>query len=273
MLAGELPSLLPGATLDANAGEIIVPLGADRASVSTRSLHAACQGQPASSWPQITRQWLEQVRAEIAAAEAAPDASRLRAQAVPRGPEAPPGLSSPINSAFDLVAVEDRDGSVRALQQPDLDAMGMSPEDALTTALNQTVTEVLVHLDVHPQPLPVGGSVLTASAEGVPYVSAGVTSIPQLAGVDLPYGALFGVPRHSMILILPVSSWQSLAAVGMLTGFVESMYADADDPCAAGLYWYADGDAYPVGLEDAGGQQRLVLAPELQQLADRLPQG
>lgn len=273
LVANLLPSVLPGAALDAENGEILVPLGTDRARVSTRSLQAGCQGQPPSSWSQIARQWLEQVRAQLEAAEAAPDVRRLRAQAVPRGPEAPGGLSSHFNSAFDLVAVEDRDGSVRALQQADLDAMGISPEAALTTALDQTVSEVLVHLDVQPQPLPVGGSVLTASAEGMPYVSAGVTSIRQLAGVELPYGALFGVPRHSMILILPVSSWQSLATVGLLSGFVESMYQDAPDPCAAGLYWYADGDAFPIGVEDADGEQRLVLPPELQALADRLPPG
>lgn len=275
LLADMLPSELPGATLDAEAGEILVPLGEDRARVSTQSLWAACQAQPSSVWPELAGQWLAEVKRQInAAAAAGParDAGRLRAQAVPRGTEPPPGLSSAFNSAFDLVAVEDRDGSVRMLQQTDLDAMGMSAEGALRRALDRTITEVLVELDVQPHPLPTGGSVLMASAEGVPYVSAGVTSIPQLAGVELPYGALFAVPRHSMILILPVTSRESLAAIPVLAGFAESMYRDAPDPCAVGLYWFADGDAFPVGAQQgADGQQQLVMAPELQSIVDRLP--
>lgn len=275
MLAGLLPSELPGATFDAQAGEVLVPLGVDRARVSTQSLLAACQGQPPSSWSEITQQWLAEVKRQLSAtADAGPagDPGRLRAQAVPHGPEAPPGLSSAFNSAFDLVAVEDREGSVRMLQQSDLDAMGMSAEAALRTALDLTISEVLVNLEVQSQQLPTGGSVLIASAEGVPYVSAGVTSIPQLAGVELPYGALFAVPRHSMILILPITSRESLASIPVLAGFVESMYRDAPDPCAPGLYWFTDGDAFRVGAEqDADGQQQLVMAPELQPVVDRLP--
>jgi len=111
VLADVLPSVLPGALVDGEAGEILVPLGADRARISTRSLQTACQGEPSSRWPQIAGQWLSDVKSQVdsaATAESRADISRLRAQAVPRGPEAPPGLSSPFNSAFDLVAVEDR---------------------------------------------------------------------------------------------------------------------------------------------------------------------
>ncbi|GAB3916922.1 hypothetical protein GCM10027613_16310 [Microlunatus endophyticus] len=176
-----------------------------------------------------------------------------------------------MNSAFDLVAVEDRESSVQLLQQADLDAMGISAEGALRMALDQTISEVLVHLDVRPHPLPNGESVLLAGADGVPYVSAGVTSIPQLAGVDLPYGALFAVPRHSVILILPVRSWASLGAVPALADFVEAQYRGASDPCSAQIYWFTGDDAFPVGTEpDESGGDRLVLAPELQSLADRL---
>lgn len=252
-----------------------MPLGKARARISIQSLWATCRVQPSSYWAPIAGEWLAGVRRQIDAAttgESGVDASRLRVQAVPRGYEPLPGLRSAFNSAFDLVAVEDRDGSVRRLQQADLEAMGISAEDALRTALDQTVTEVLVGLEVHAHPLPAGGSVLMASADGVPYVSAGVTSIPQLAGMELPYGALVAVPRHSMILILPVTSRESLAPVPVLIGLVEAMYRDAVDPCGAPLYWFVDGDAFPVGIEpDAAGQPRLVLVPELQPVVDRLP--
>jgi hypothetical protein len=157
------------------------------------------------------------------------------------------------------------------LQQTDLDAMGMDAGTALRTALDQTISDVLVNHEVQEQPLPTGDRVLVASAEGVPYVSAGVTSIPQLAGGKLRHGALVGVPRHSMIMILPVRSRDSLTAVSLLSGFVESMYQDAPDACAPGLYWFVDDDAFPISAEpDANGQPQLVIAPQLQKAMKRL---
>jgi len=198
-------------------------------------------------------------------------AGRLRIQAFPHGPQTPPGLSSGFNSAFDVMAVKDVDGTPGLLQPSDLDALGMDPETALRTALDQTISEVLVNLDVQPQQLPTGGEVLLASAEGVPYVSAGVTTIPQLAGVELPYGALVAVPRHSMIMILPVASRQTLTAVGVLSGFAEFAYQDAADGCSPGLYWFVDGDAFPIRSEpDADGGPQLVIAPELEDVVNRL---
>jgi len=200
------------------------------------------------------------------------DASRLRMQAYPHGPETPPGLSSAFNSAFDLMAVADYDGTPGLLQQSDLDALQLDPEQALRTALDQTINEVLVHLDIEPHELPGGGSVLMAGADGVPYVSAGVTSISQLAGVELPYGALVAVPRHSMILILPVASRRTLAAVGVLAGFAEFASQDAPDPCSPGLFWFVDGDAFPIGSEpEPDDGRQLVIAPELEPVIKRLP--
>lgn len=75
-----------------------------------------------------------------------------------------------------------------------------------------------------------------------------------------------------MILILPVTSRESLSAVSILGGFVESMYRDAPDPCSAGLFWFVEGDAYRVG-SDTGpdGTPLLVLAPELEAVAQGLP--
>lgn len=67
-------------------------------------------------------------------------------------------------------------------------------------------------------------------------------------------------------------SREPLAAVSLLTGFVESMYRDAPDPCAAGLYWFVDGDAFAIGTEpDAAGRPQLVIPPDLEAVTNRLP--
>lgn len=200
------------------------------------------------------------------------DSDRLRARAARRSPEGPSGLSSAFNSSFDIVAVLDGDDGPRQVQQADLDAMGIGPGEALELAVSQTVHQVLVGLRPQPHRLPTGESAVLAAADGVPYVSAGITSISQLAGRDLPYGALVAVPAHSAILILPVATRATLGNVGILAGFAASMHDDAADPCTPGLYWFVDGDAHPIGTEPGDdGSQRLVLAAPLQGAIERLP--
>lgn len=197
---------------------------------------------------------------------------RLRAQAVCRTPEGPPGLSSGFNSSFDIVAVLDGDDGPSHVRQEDLDAMGIDSGEALQLAVSQTVSNVLVALDSRAHPLPTGESAVLAAADGVPYVSAGITAVPQLAGRDLPYGALVAVPAHSAILILPVATRTTLSNVGILAGFAASMHHDAGDPCASGLYWFVAGDAHPIGTEPTeDGGQRLVLDAPLQDVIERLP--
>ena len=121
----------------------------------------------------------------------------------------------------------------------------MTGEGAVTAALNTTISEVLVRPDVRTHALPGGSEVRMASADGVPYVSAGITSVRQLAGVDSSYGTLVGVPRHSMIILQPVTSRLVLDGLGVRTGLAGSMYDRGADRCARDVYCFANGDAYP----------------------------
>jgi hypothetical protein len=50
------------------------------------------------------------------------------------------------------------------------------------------------------------------------------------------------------------------------------MYRDAPDPCSARLYWFVDGDAFPIGVEpDSAAGSQLVITPELEAVVNRLP--
>jgi hypothetical protein len=63
-----------------------------------------------------------------------------------------------------------------------------------------------------------------------------------------------------------------LSAVSLLSGFVDSMFRDAPDPCSAGLYWFVDDDAFPISVEpDSAGQPELVITSELEAVLNRLP--
>lgn len=273
-LSDLLPAFLPGATLAADSDEVLVPVGDGRARVATASLLRGCADLPAHEWPEVVQAWLIEVRRQVleSASEEPVEVGRLRLQAAPRSNELPDGLSAAFNSAFDLLVLEDREGASRRLQRADLDALGLTAEQAVSTALDQTISEVLVRLEVQSQPLPSGEQLRIASAIGVPYVSAGISSIAQLAGTDLPHGALVGVPTHSMIMIQPVASRRSLSTVGMLEGYVASTYDAGPDPCARNLYWFVDGDAHSLGTEPGtDGRPELSLSPALASVVDRLP--
>jgi hypothetical protein len=274
VLAERLPTLSPGATLDAERDEVVIPLGDSRARVSTDTLLSGCAGQPKRRWPSVVETWLAGLSRQLtdAAADPGPDPARLRVQALPRAAEPPAGVSAGFNSSFDLLVVEDRPEAARRLLAPDLDALGMTADQAVRAGLDLTISEVLVRLDVQNHTLPGGGEIRMASAEGVPYVSAGITSVRQLAGVDSPYGTLVGVPRHSMIVLQPVTSRAVLDGLGVLTGLVGSMYDGSPDACARGVYWFASGDAFPVGVEtEPGGRPQLTLPAELADVVASLP--
>lgn len=185
--------------------------------------------------------------------------------------QADAGMTVVFNSAFDLRLLADQTGSSRLIGQPDLDQLGISAEEAVRIALDQTISGVLIRLDVQTQELPGGSLVRVASGDGVPYVSAGITSLAQLAGGDLPNGALVGVPRHSMLIIQPMLSRRDLSTVGILEGFIASMFDTAADGCTRQLFWFVDGDAHPLGTEPGeDGNPILVLSPDLAPVADRL---
>lgn len=100
----------------------------------------------------------------------------------------------------------------------------------------------------------------------------GITSIKQLAGQDLSYGAFVGVPQHSALLLFPVETAASLDVVPVLDHLVRSMYDASEDPCTAGIYWFVGDDAHLIGVQvRANGQPRVNLPPELRAVVNTLP--
>lgn len=275
LLADLLPVLIPSATLDVERAELLIPIEGGQARVATRSLLATCAEAPHETWPTTVDAWLrtvrEQAQSALADAGGPPDPAALRLRALPRAATQAPGLSAPFGSSFDVQVVEDLPDRMRQLTDDDLARLGMQPEQAVSTALTNTIQHVLIRLDVREHPLPGGGAVRLAAAEGSPYVSAAITSIAQLMGTPLPYGALVGVPRHSAILMCEVTSRASLDNVALLADMIADMYAGADDPCAEGLYWFVNGDLHPVQVQRDGDVARVVLPEALRSIAASLP--
>ncbi len=218
--------------------------------------------------------WLRAIDRQLAEAEVGIESvDQLRLQALPRG-QADSGMTTSFNSAFDLRLLADQPGSSRLVRRSELERLGISAEEAVRIALDQTISNVLTRLDVQTQELPGGSVVRVASADSEPYVSAGITSLSQLAGSDLPHGALVGVPRHSMLMIQPMLGRRDLSTVAILEGFVGSMFDGAADACSRQLFWFVDGDAFPLGTESGpDGNPTLILSPALAPVADRLARG
>lgn len=267
-----LPVLKPGAHLDRDQDCVVLPRAHDRIRVATDSLLGACAPEPSTRWPRTVESWLAGIDRQIAEADAGLEsAGQLRLQALPRD-TAEDGMTIPFNSAFDLRLLANQSDSTRLVRRSDLERLDIAPEEAVRIALDQTVSEVLVGLDIQSQQLPGNASVRVASEEGNPSVSAGIAIVSHLAGEDSPHGALVAVPRHSMIIVQPVRTRQDLSTVGILEGFARSMFDDAPDACSPLLYWFVDGDAHPIGTEPvAEGGPQLVLSPPLANAANRLP--
>lgn len=266
-----LPVLVPGSKLDPEQHQVVITRSSDRARVDTASLLALCAEQPSTGWPRLVDSWLRAIDRQLAEAEAGIESvEQLRLQAVPTG-QADTGMITRFNSAFDLRLLADQPGSSRPVNRSELERLGVGAEEAVRIALDRTISNVLTRLDVQTQELPGGSSVRVASADGVPYVSAGITSLSQLAGSDLPHGALVGVPRHSMMIIQPMLGRRDLSTVAILEGFVASMFDGASDGCTAQLFWFVNGDAHPLGTESSrDGKSTLVLSPALAPVADQL---
>ena len=168
LLEDLLPVLVSGATLNAEQHEVVIVRGHDRARVDTASLVAACAEQPSPGWPRLVEGWLRDVDRQLGEAEAGLESTeQLRLQALPKG-QADAGITTGFNSAFDLRLLADQSGSTRLVRRSELERLGISAEDAVGVALNQTISTVLVGLDVQTQEMPGGSKVRVASADGVP---------------------------------------------------------------------------------------------------------
>ncbi len=270
-----LPTELPGATFDTGTGELLVPVGADqRARVSTNKVVDHCSTSPRADWPGFIRGWINSVKEQIDGPtdpRRTLDPAALRVRLVPSDAGRADGdrfVRVPYGRHFVLEVVVDAPGSVELLSVDDATTLGMDVSQATVAGMRRTVELVLARLDLRDHELSPGLTVRVGAADGVPYVSAGLMSVPQLLrGQPLPYGALVAAPQLSAIVLHPVTSKASINGGVTISRVVESMYDGAADPCSRLLFWLLEGELHPLQRED----QRLAVPGELESMVAALP--
>lgn len=272
-----VPVVLPGTTVDPVERVVVLPVEGGRARVSTESLIDSCVGQPRHLWPRLVDQWLRAVRGrvdDLAAEEPAPfDPSQLRARLVPRADDDMGLVRLPYSDDLDVELALDLPDRVERVSKERLAASGLDLDTVVAAAIRQTVHNVLMRLEPRAHPLPEGTTVLLAATDGIPFVSAGLISVPQILGGDPPeHGVLVAAPTLTSVLMHRVESDRALRVAPTMAALVERMHDDADDPCSPRLYWWHEGDLLRLSVQEGpDGIADVVVEPRLERIIAALP--
>lgn len=269
-LSDLLPVLMPGASFDGAGDEVLVPLDDGRARVNVDSLVTRSADVPATRWPRLIDDWCAEVLEHLQRPEPSLDADLLRLRLVPTSPvDADVVIVKPYGVYFQLEVMADLSdrrlwiGPARAAE------LGLTAADAFSTALRNTIQQVLTKLDVRRHDVGNGLTISLAAADGTPWVSTGLTSVANLfRAPELRYGALVAVPRLSAVLFSPIGSDRVTADILLLGRLVADMHRDSDDPCSPDLFWMHDGALYRIELGDGTS---VTLPVELQPVVASLP--
>lgn len=272
-IADLAPVIFPGAVLSPAGDELVVPLRDGRARIGITRLVDACRQVGHQQWPQLISTWLEAARAQVL--DAAPVCAgdlRVRLGPVDDALESIVGaITAPFGPGLTLVLLAEQPAGRRVVTEAVTEHLGLDQGAALSAGLANTIRSVLAPLDVRRHELPGGLSMLVGAADDVPYVSAALTSIPQVFRLgDAPHGAFVAAPRFSTVICHPVTSKRSVAVVPVLRALIADMYRDATDPCSPALWWWHDRQFHQLAVGDDG---KVEFPATLEGALDALPAG
>lgn len=266
-------TVLPGSSLDAGSGELIVPLATDRrARVATGEVVAHALSRPEPERVDIVRAWLAEIAEALRAGiigddgAGAPAAADLRLRVMPTwAPDTLAAVTSqPVPVAFDAIVVFTGRDRWEYLPPSQAQAFGGAVE-AAGTAVRQTITEELHDVDVRDHDLN-GFQLRMVAKDGCPFVTTALLSLRRFMPQPVD-DALVIAPRYSAIALLPLTAKDEIRIATVLAGVARDMYANAPDQCSAGVYWWHDGTFHPLDLDDDG---TVVLEVELAAVAAAL---
>jgi hypothetical protein len=278
LVADLLPVLAPQAQLDLERQVVIIPVSAsERARVSTDSLLRACTGRPQHTWPQLVESWLREVTDQAAqAATATPDdlRDRLRLRIVPRLDQqlAASLVVLPYGKYFDAMLVADHPDRVESLTKEHAARLGPEQEIRQIAMVN-TVNRELKTLDIRDHQVTATESVRVLAKDRSPYVSSALLAVQRFLSGPVQYGAFVSVPRFSMVLVYEVASEAALDFAVAFAEMTNSMNAGIPDPFGPEIYWWLEGDFFPLHIEKSteGERRQVHLPDELRRTVQNLP--
>ncbi|TDQ52273.1 hypothetical protein [Actinorugispora endophytica] len=245
LVADLLPVTLPDASFDRRLSRVVVSFGWTELAASTWPLLERCAGARPHLWPRLAEEWLREVadRAALAVAEIellGDVRELLRVKLVPRMPPdvAENLVSAPVGRYFDALVVIDHPKYGAPLTRSRAGLLGLR---GLGGAVARTHERELADVVEHEWPLTLRHSVRVVTKPGSPYVSALLTELERFLPRPCPDGALVGVPRLDTLLLHPIASKEAVDLLPAFASAVADTHARADEPCAAGVFWWRDG--------------------------------
>ncbi|WP_067810915.1 hypothetical protein [Actinomadura kijaniata] len=236
-----LPVVVPSAWFDEGTSEVVLPLGRSEARASTWTVLERCARDDPAAWPRLVDEWLREVddRAVRAVGEMelfGDVRELLRLRIVPKlAPRDREGLVVvPAGDHFDAMVMIEHPRYGGPLTKARAGLLGLH---RLGYVMTNTHDRELADVQVRDQPLLPGRNVRVITKPGSRYVSALLSEIHQFLPADNVHGALVGAPCHSTLLLYPIASRSVAEVLPVFADVVAEMHADADDPCAPGVYW------------------------------------
>ncbi|TWP46228.1 hypothetical protein FKR81_36420 [Lentzea tibetensis] len=272
----KLPLLAPEASLDAERGELLVPVPDGRARISLDSLAKTAATTPAEQWPALVESWLGTLRADLADAQAGNDVSpdQLRVQLKPHE-DTPPteALVLPYDQNFDAAIVVDHETRVSPLTYAQTAKLGAAVDEINRRAIKQTITQELANLDVRDHTLPNGVVTRVVAQDGNPYVTTILLSLDRFTPGDAPHGTIVAVPQYSAVLLHEVRTRDVIDFLVPFSRIAKSMHDEARDPFGTAVYWWVAGTYHRVEIEETGDDTAKAHLPVgLREVVDALPE-
>ncbi|GAA2111801.1 hypothetical protein [Actinomadura alba] len=240
-----LPLLVPDARFNAEAAEVVLPVGRAEPRAATAVIVERCARAPQHKWPKLIEEWLLGVSDRAAMAigeiELLGDVRRLlRLRIVPRVPDTAREtfVVTEFGRHLDAMVVIDHPLYGGPLTKERCARLGLSRVGSL--AVNNTHERELIGVIATERPITMTESVRLVTKPGNRYVSAALTELPQFLPGPCPYGALVGVPDHNTLLLYPVTSTAVFDVLPVFTDVVGEMYERSDDACSSDTFWWLD---------------------------------
>lgn len=275
MVSRFAPAVVPGAVVDGESEDLLVPVSGGRTRVSLASLREHWVAQSGPGREEVVRRWLAGVASETNAGAAPADpmsslpaAEQLRLRVMPAwDPAALAGVAaSAVPLTFDAVVVyPDTAGRPAYLANAAAQAYG-GVDAAVTIAVQQTILAELADLSVTEHDID-GHPLRLVSSPGQPFVTTALISLARFLPSRPAAGAVVLAPSYDTLVVRAVERRNDLNAIPMMTAMARERFAQADDACSPKVYYWHDGVFYPVRSEPNGA---VSLPPELQPVLSSL---
>jgi hypothetical protein len=279
LIAAEAESTLPGAGVDPQTGDLVVPMASGEARISLDSLAAQLQIAEPEAAAELVRHWFAELAASLnTAASPSPQSappepawqgpSTLRLRVMPRwSPDVAATVAHrPVPFEFDAIVIGlDAAGQPAYITREQAFAMG-GAEAVIETALNETLVQELTGLDVRDVEI-AGERVRVIVKEGSPYVTTALLSIPRFLDDNAPHGVLVIAPSYDHVAIHDVRGHAAIELIPDLAATAADLSRRSAMPCSDGVFWWYGQQFHRIGVAEEGGEPVIDVPNDLRDVA------